>query len=319
MNFKPRVLRCKKGVETLTAVLMLFLMIALMTVLITAFYNYNSSAQKKIASEAQIAAEHITLTGYGNNQNNILQANISNTGTIEVTIKALYKTLNGQATYYCDPSNSNPNTFIPVGEFLTLSFPSGVVLNPEEKIVAATARGTRTLDQYVPVPTPTPFFIINPGKFSYGSLELGWENFQYKTWNGVFNKDGGWAPGWTVSNPQGNIAWKVTIKNVGTSDITLNGESSFTLDPTSTNSQSSPSKRSWYLYSEPTTQPQTIVLTKGNSVDILWVWSGATGQQYLGIYNQPCVCMAFLTFFGSYEDGTPYAQTIPFEATLRVT
>lgn len=285
--------------------------------LIAAFLNYNTSAQIQLANDGQRSAEQITLATYEIDQN-ILKAIITNTGTIDVTIKTLYKTLNGQAIYHCDASPSNPKTNIPVGKNLTLAFPSGVTLGTEEKIVAATSRGTKTIDQYLPKPNPTPTFVFNPHKYLYGNIELQWEEFEYKSWNNNFNPNGQWHPGWMVSNPQSNIAWKVTITNIGDKTIILNEQSSFTLDPTSTTSQSSPARRSWFLYSEPTNQPQTITLPKDTPVTVIFVWSNPTQQNYLGIYSQQCVCMAFLTFFGQYSDGSPYAQTIPFEAAITV-
>jgi hypothetical protein len=320
MKFTPKFFRCKKGLETVTGVLMLFLMFAVMIGLIAAFLNYNTSAQLQMGNDGQRSAEQIALAEIKVDQNP-LKVTITNIGTTEVTISTLYKTLNGQAIYYCDAPTYNSETNIPVGKNLTLSFPSGVTLGEEEKIVVATSRGTKTIDQYLPKPSPTPIFTFDSSKYLYGNIELQWEEFEYKSWNNNFNPGGQWLPGWMVSNPQSNVAWKVTITNIGDKTIILNEQSSFTLDPTSTDSQSSPARRSWFLYSEPTSQPQTTTLLKDTPVTVLFVWSNPTQQNYLGIYSQSCVCMAFLTFFGHYDDinNSPYAQTIPFEAAITVT
>lgn len=303
---------------TIGSAMMLFLLIAIMIGLVTSFYSLNSSAQQQLSYEGQRSAEQITLISFGVGQNNLLNATIANTGTIEVTIKALYKTLDGQVTYYYDPSINNP-TIIQPGKNLTICFPSGVTLGTDEKIVAATSRGIKTIDIDIPKPTPTPSVTFDPTKYSYGNIELEWEKFECITWNGNnFNPPSQWNPGWFVSNPESYIAWRATIKNIGDKDIILNGNSSLTLDPTATDSQASPSKRSWFLYSDPTTQPQTALLPIDESVTVTFVWSDPYQQKFLGIYNQPSVCMVFLTFFGNNEDGTAYAQTVPFEAAVKV-
>ncbi len=301
---------------------MLLLMFALMAGLISVFYNFNTSAQQQQKNEGDRSREQIVLTNQINT--NPVQVTIANTGTIDVTIRALYKESNGQVTYYCDPSTYT-STNIPIGKSLTISFPSGVMLSPQEKVVAATQRGIKTSDLYQAPVTPRPSTTPNTHTYVYGDIELWWENFQYKTWtgNGNFNPNNGWLPGWTITNPESNIAWKVTVRNIGTRGIMVDGNSTFTLEPTATDSGSNPSRRSWYLYSQPTSQPQKTYLppiSEDQTVEIYYVWSSKAADHYLGIYSQSCVCMAFLTFFGNFTDGAheAYAQTIPFEAAITV-
>jgi hypothetical protein len=310
MMFKMRLLRCKKGLETVTAVLMLFIMLAFMTGLLAAYFNYDSSARIQLTNEGQRSLEQITVTSY-NAQQNPITVTILNTGRVDVTIKALYKVLNGQATYYFDPSTNNPTINIAVAKSLTLSFPSNVNLNPGEKITAATESGVTSIDQYIKQPPPTPTYTYSPSRYIYGDIELKWTEFKYMTWqNGNFDPRGTWLPGWSISNPKNNIAWEITVKNIGTKDIILNDKSSFTLDPTGTGSGASPSKSSFYIYNQPVTLPAN------QEVSIYFVYD--QNGNYQGIYSQACVCMVFLTFFGQYSNGGPYGQTIPFEAAIKI-
>ena len=322
MSLGFKFLRCRKGLETVTAVLMLLLMFALISALVASFYNYNVSTKQQFTNEEERSKEQITLANHFTDQGGTLHATITNTGTIEVTIKALYKKLDDQVTFFCDPSTYTPDTHIPVGGSLTLSFPSAVTLNPEEKIVVATERGVKAMDPNTPPTKPIIPIIPDTNRYVYGDIELKWINFSCKTWDsGIFDPEplDGWTPGWTVENPQKNIAWKVTIKNISTKgSIVINGNSTLTLDPIATGSGANPARRSWYLYSEPTTQPQTATLPVDTEVDVYFVWSSTDATNYQGIYSQQCVCMAFLTFFGYYTSGTPYAQTIPFEAAVTV-
>jgi hypothetical protein len=320
-----RFLNCKKGLETVTAVFMLFMLFAVMTGFLVAFFGYNISAQQQFGNEGQRAAEQITMTKFGLAQNGQLYVTIVNTGTTEVKIAALYKTLNGQAIYYFDPTTNNPNTTIPVSKELTLYFPNGVTLNADEKILAATNRGIRTMDQNQPRPYPTPIYNFNEHEYIYGNIALEWEKFEYKSWkNGQFDPNGNWLPGWTLASPERYVAWKLVIKNVGDTDIFLNQQSSFTLEPTATDSQSSPARRSWYLFPASITlecDPDGEGPLSAPSTSVIFVWSTYSQSNYQEIYSQPSVCMVFLTFFGHYIDGvdTPYAQTIPFEATTTIT
>ncbi len=300
---------------------MLFLVLAVMTGLIAAFYNYSTSARLQLSNEDLRSREKITVTKYGVDQN-VLSVTIINTGTTEVTIRALYKVLDGQVTYYFDPS-TNMDTHIKVGGSLTLSFPNGVTLLSNEKVIAATERGTRSLDYYTPPPTPTPLPPTGDSKYTYGDIELEWTEFKYATWNGNnFDSNGPWADAWSIQNPKANVAWKVTIKNINENhlDIILTSNSGLNVDPTGTGSGAQPSKRTWFLYSEPTNKPQTVTLPWNQEISVIFAWSSydANNPSYQGIYSQPCVCVAFLTFFGHYSDNSPYGQTIPFEAAIKV-
>jgi hypothetical protein len=328
MKIRLRVFRCKKGLETVTAVLMLFIMLAIMTGLIAAFYNYSTSARIQLINEGQRSQEQITVTKYSMDQN-LLNVTIVNTGTIEVTIRSLYKLLDGQVTYYCDPSTYTLDTHIAVGKSLSLYFPAGIGLESQERVIAATERGVKSLDYYklpVNVKPPIP---LGDTKYIYGDLELEWTEFKFTNWtgNGAFNPNGPWYDGWLIQgqNSQANIAWSVTIKNINkeSRDIILTQDSGFMIDPTGTGSGSQPSKTTWFLYSGPydQNQPQTVTLPVGQEVPVRFVWKisgGSNTNPYQGIYSQNLVCMIFLTFYGHYSNNDPYGQTIPFESAINI-
>jgi hypothetical protein len=323
MKFRIELLHSKRGLETVTAVLMLLLMFAVIIGLVAAFFNYNSSAQEQMNIEQVRSQEQIILTSQFV-ENGRLMVTISNTGTTDVTVRALYKVLNGQVTFYCDPS-TYMDTHISVGVSLNVSFPSGVVLGPQEKIVAATERAVKTLDYFTPPPTPNSTFVPNPNKFTYGDLELEWLEFLYQ---GVTSLPPGsnWLPGWVVP-PQTYTVWKLTIKNIGNRTIMLNSNSSFVTVPSNTPGHPSGKQDilSWYLYSG-INQPQTATLPVNVTAVVEFAWASPNPN---GNYNQvnqvektysgECTAMVFLTFFGSYWDGSPYAQTVPFEAAITVT
>jgi hypothetical protein len=314
MRFEPRIFHCQKGLAAIvTSVLLMILLFSVLTLIIVVFNNYSSSSQQQLSNDAQRSLEQIAITNYGI-ENNVLHVTILNTGRIDVNIKALYKLSGSEVTYYCDPSTLTPDTHIAVDRSLTLLFPSNALpLNPSEKIVAATERGVKSNDVYVPKPLPTPMSTYDASKYIYGKIELEWTTFKYKTWqSGNFDPNGGWLPGWTISNAQKNIAFQVKVKNIDeTRNIIIDSDSSITLDPIGIGSGSNPSRTSWFLYSSPTT------LTRDQEVTITFVYS-TPDTGYQGIYNQDTVCAVFLALFGKYSTDDPYGQTIPFEASITI-
>jgi hypothetical protein len=321
VNFVKK-LQDRHGLASVTAVFMLLLMLAAITSLVTVFYQSNVSAQQQMQAEHERSQEQIIVTDQFI-ENNVQYVTVANTGPVDVTIRALYKLTNGAATYYVDPSTYMESTHIAPSDSLRLYLPSGVLLNQQEKIVAATENGVKTKDEYVPPVTPTPTSSHNPHKYIYGNLELTWVEFQYKNVTGQFNPNPIWGPGWVVP-PSQTVAWKVTLKNIGDRDITITENSSFTTvatgfpgHPTSVSSL-----LNWFLWSTPSGQLQQTLLKADPTVPatpVYFVWNTPGGNKYQGTYSQSCVCMAFLTFFGYFnDDGSPYAQTVPFEAAITI-
>ncbi len=316
MHFTPRLLQCKKGLETVTAMFMLLLMFAVLTGIIAAWTNYNQSVQDQMQIEQARSKEQITLIDQTNENDIIKDIEIKNTGTIEVQIRALYQILNAETTLICDPSVDSrirADTHIAPSETLILNM-LPLAIASEARVIAATERGVRTMNSIIPTKSETPPVPPNPHKYTYGLLELYWEEFEYKTFNNNFNPGGQWSPGWIVASGTGYVAWKATITNIGVKDITLNDLSSFT-----TVSSSSSDLRSWYLYSDPPSKPQSLLLRVDVPTEVIFVWKAAGSTGYKSIYEQPTVAMVFLTFYGAFEDGAPYAQTVPFEAAITIT
>ena len=308
--------RCRKGLETVTAMFMLLLMFAVITGVIAAWTNYNQSVRDQMQIEQDRSKEQIMLINQTTENDIIKDIEIKNTGTIEVQIRALYQILNAETTLICDPSVDSrigADTHIAPSETLTMNLlPLAIV--SEARVIAATERGVRTINSIIPVSSETPPIPPNPHKYTYGLLELYWEEFEYKAFNNNFNPSGQWDPGWIVPSGSGYVAWKATITNIGVKDITLNDLSSFT-----TVSSSSSDLRSWYLYSDPPNKPQSLLLRVDVPTEVIFVWKAAGTNGYKSIYEQSTVAMVFLTFYGAFEGGAPYAQTVPFEAAVTIT
>ena len=156
----------RKGISTVTAIFMLLLMFTAMIGLIIAFFNYNLSAKEQMNIDHERSQEKIEITELSvNDKFEITSVVINNTGTIDVRIRAIYEIVNGESKLLFDPSNYVESQIGPAGS-LTIYFPGGVPViqfDPQAKIVAATERGTKTLDS-----VPTLFY----GPVSYTHLTL---------------------------------------------------------------------------------------------------------------------------------------------------
>ena len=315
MHSEFGLLRCRKGLETVTAMFVLLLMFAVITALVAGWTNYNQSVQVQMQIEQDRSKEQITLTHQTIEDDIIKSIEIRNTGTIEVEIRALYETLNSETALICDPSvdpQIKRDTHIAPSETLTLNL-TPLAITSEAKIIAATERGVRTINSIIPVTTETQPPTPNTHKYTYGLLELYWEDFKYKQFDTNFNPGGQWDPGWIVHSTSRYVAWKATITNIGNKTIILNELSSFT-----TVSSDSSDLRSWYLYSQPENQPQSLTLLVDKPTEVIFVWRASGTSGYKSIYEQPTVAMVFLTFYGAFDNGQPYAQTVPFEAAITV-
>ena len=313
MHFILQILKCKKGVETVSAVFMLLLMLAIITGFVAAFTNNNQSAKDQMQIEQERSREQITLTQQTIENNIVKKIAIENTGTIEVQIRALYKIFDSETVFLCDPSDESAiglDTHIAPAKTLILDLTS-LAVEAEATIVASTERGVKTMNRIIPTTTQTPHPSPDTHKYTYGLLEIVWENFEYKGFENNFNPNGQWEPGWVVETDSRYVAWKATVTNIGVKDIVLDELSSFTTIPTS-----NADLRSWYLFTGPSNSPDTITLHVDVPTDVIFVWSSSGSPE--SIYSQPTVVMVFLTFFGSFEGGGSYAQTIPFEASITI-
>lgn len=307
---------------------MLLLMFAAFVGLVVAFFNYNLSAQQQMDIEYERSREKIELAALEvDEQFNISNVVVNNTGTIEVTIRALYEIVNGETKFLFDPSDYADTQIAPMTS-LVIYFPGDIPeipFDPDAKIVAATERGIKTLDYvptllYGPVEPPSEY---EPTKLYIGPLMLKFDDFSYHKTDGDGNLDPteSWQPGWIVPPSKGNTgyAWKISVMNIDVRNITIYRFTSFNLVPTEAPSTTA----SWYLNStEPTADKQFLEINQTASVTYIWTLP-LSGDARKLTFPSGTTCMVFLTFFGVFHeiDGTetPYAQTIPFEAAVTVT
>jgi archaellum component FlaF (FlaF/FlaG flagellin family) len=312
--------QANKGLSTIASIFMLLLMFAAMTGLLVAFLNYNLSAKEQMDIEHKRAQEKIELTKIEvNDQFEISNVTISNTGSIEVKIRALYEILNGETRLLFDPSDYSDST-IPPSKSLSIEIPEDIPEIPfdeQAKIVAATSRGTKTLDYipdlvYGPVEPPTNY---DPTKLYVGPLMLKFDDFFVCETDANGNPTESWQPGWIVDE-KGYYAWRITVMNIDNRNLTIYRFSSFNLAPTN-----SPSVLSWYI--DPADQEAGEQFLRVNQTEIItYKWDSPLSGDAAKLTFSDCTCMVFLTFFGVFHEAdgteTPYAQTIPFEASVTV-
>lgn len=290
-----------------------------------AYFQYNLAMAEQHEIEQERSQEKIVLSKLQvDSQLNITSITVNNTGNIEVRIRAIYETLNGETRLIFDPSDYM-DTHIAPGKSLTIQVPTSIQLkfDPQAKIVAATERGVKTLDYepmllFGPTPPPTQY---DPTKLYIGPLMLKFDDFQYHKTNinGELDPNDSWHLGWSIPKGFGYCAWKISVMNIADKNITINWFSSFNVVP----SEAPSTTVSWYLNAtNPIKRTQFLQVNKTES--IIYIWSGPEQGVNAQRMNLPeTTCMVFLTFFGVYHehDGTetPYAQTIPFEASITVT
>lgn len=325
MKWLGKFSRARRGIGTITAIFILLIMFAALTGLVVAFFNYNLSAREQMNLELARAQERVELIKLQvDEQFTISSVVINNTGSIDVRIRAIYEILDGETRLLFDPADYGDAVIEPASS-LVIYFPGDipdVAFDPQAKIVAATERGTKTLDyvptlKYGPVQPPSEY---DPTKLYIGPLMLKFDDFAYRKTDSKGNLDPNdeWHPGWVIPKSPQYYAWRISVMNVDDRDITINRFASFNLVPT----ESPSTTLSWYL--EPTdlgTGKQ--ILGTNQTESIMYIWNGPLSGTAQKMNLPECTCMVFLTFFGIFQepDGTetPYAQTIPFEAAVTVT
>ncbi len=315
----------RRGVSTIAAVFMLLLMFTAFTGILVAFLNYNLSEKEQMDIEHERSQEKIVLTRIElDNESRVSNIVINNTGSIDVRIRALYEIADGETKLLFDPSNYN-ETHIGPTESLIIDIPEDIPeiqFDDQTKIVAATERGTKTLDSlpelvYGPVEPPSDY---DPTKLYVGPLMLKFDDFFYHTTLDNGTLDGtGWQPGWIVDEkiayPR---AWKITVMNIDNRNLTITKFSSFNIVSTK-----SPQIKSWYINTTDNINHEQF-LEINQTESIIYIWNGPFSDvpQYIGNPFKDSTCMVFLTFFGFFhetdETKSPYAQTIPFEASITI-
>jgi len=305
---------------------MLLLMFAAFMGLIIAFFNYNLAAEEQMEIDYERSQEKIVLTKIElNNESYISKVVINNTGSIEVRLRALYEIVNGETKFRFDPSKYSETQIEPT-KSLVIAIPEDVPEIPftiQTKILVATERGTKSLDSlpelvYGPVETPTNY---DPTKLYVGPLMLKFDDFFYHITldNGTLDPTETWQPGWVIDEKIGiPRAWKITVMNIDDRNLTITRFSSFNIVSTS-----SPQIKSWYINTtDHVNHEQFLEINQTESITYIWNGPFSDVPQYVGNSFKGSTCMVFLTFFGFFHESdgikSPYAQTIPFEASITV-
>ena len=320
-----KILRCRRGVSSITSLFLILLMFSILIGLLLAFFDYNLVVFEQMKIEDERSQEKIVLSGLElDNETCLSTVSVKNEGTIEVKVRAIYVANSTTTTLVCDPS-TYMDTHIAPDNSLNMSLPTGISFEPDAKIIVATERGVKTkeYEALLVFGPPKPEWEYDPTKLYIGPLMLQFDAFWYhKTrGDGTLDPNDPWHPGWSIPKGFGYCAWNITVMNIDYRNITINRFSTFNVVPNDSPSNQLP----WYL--EPTNQTDlTQFLPVNETQNILYIWadpkeaSGTNRPQKMTLPE--CTCMVFLTFFGVFHehDGTTttYAQTIPFEAAITV-
>jgi hypothetical protein len=320
MTFFKKYRRCKRGIETVTAVFMMLLMFGVLIGLVFAFSTQNSMFQGLIGTENSQAREQIILSKQIDFSTNKLSGiTLYNAGTVEETISGLYITASSGQVNYLDLSYKSPQNLIKPKDRLPLGIADiGPDLISSTSIIATTTNGVLSSDGPLPTPTPAPTPTPDINSLVYGPVKLIFSEI----WHASVSKNPSDLPNanWQTGDITGNgdyTAWRIKVTNIDKDPvykpypIVLNSKSVLTLIPTA---GSTSSVRVWYIYSD-----QQYSLVYQNPTYIYFVYDSEASKQAQKIYTQASGAQVFLTLFGSYPAMTPvkdYGQTIPFEAIL---
>lgn len=276
-------------------------MLTAMIGLIAAYFNYNLSIQAQMDIEKKRAQEQIAITQIGiDTQQKITNITISNTGTTEVKIRAVYREENGVTTFIVDPS-----TYIAQSNSKTVNIASlGLIANPNALLIVATERGikSRSVFERAIIYGKPPTGIDTSG-LSVGPLLLTFDSMSWAACKKNGDLTGGWEQRWTI--PTGYCGWKLNLTNIDTEkrSLTINQYSGFTISLVS-----SPSTTTWFLKASQYTADWN------QTIPIIFLWDTSRTSASNAGSSQKGVNNIFLTIFGNYSDGKTFAQTIPFEA-----
>jgi hypothetical protein len=307
MPSKNKFLHCRRGLETVTAIFMLLLMFAILMGIIAAYSKYNLSAQQQMNIEQERAQEKIAISQVRmDNTPKISNITISNTGTIEVRIRALYLEENGTTTFLTDPS-TYMDTYIAQGSSKIINTTSlGLMPDPNAMLIATTERGTKsTRVNEIALAYGQPPTNLDTSQLTVGPVMLRFNSLSYIETDQYGNPQGTWQHYWTV--PHGvSCAWSISVTDVDPKNrsLTIIQYTGFTASRVD-----GPQATTWYLNA---TQ-QTLMWNQTSSIIFLWSRPGGNSATKIAA-NQVGVNNIFLTLFGNYQDGTSFAQTIPFEA-----
>jgi hypothetical protein len=303
--------RANHGVSTVFgSILFIILVVALMSTLSVALFQYNKASEIALNSEQQRAQEKIALKYLTTDtNNNILKIRIDNMGSVLTKIRAIYI----DEQLICDPSTYALTSISPQG-FLLLDLQPTTQYVPTSKLIATTETGIKSIEYESVLKGDHTYVQRTPSNF--GPLALNYADFTYGGITGSTYPTSGWLPGWTV--PGGSeIVWKISVNSTISKNIILNEYSCFTLVTTSSPRTQIP----WYIdkvQHQDGTFSNTIQPFE-NFVTITYRYNTPLNGNQKITFPSNTLSDVFLTCYGSITDVTtskPYGQTIPFEAIL---
>ena len=294
----------KRAIATIYGSLIFFILVSSIFLVITVnFFNYKQAVYQEHMVEDAKKQERI-LISYVNGTNPV-SLTVDNTGTIDVRIRAMY--LND--TFIVDPSTIVGDSYIAPSQSLSLNItlPLGLSYDNDSRIVVATERGTIS-KQFI---RPQQGNNTGPSDYQSAQIKIGpvilmFDEFYYREISSAT-----WLPGWSI--PAGTYcSWKITIQNWDSThgDITLDKYSNLRLVPLSTDPQNA---LEWYLDAPDWTK---LLPYKGEFQKVIFTGSSPGSSSPEKYYPSGAKCLVFLVLLGTYQDGIPYGQTIPFEATI---
>ena len=281
---------------------MLLLMFAFLTTLIAGFCNFNSSTQQQMETETDRSREQIVISQICvSTEKTVSSIVVSNTGAEDVVIRAIYREVDGSVSFLLDPSVA-----IAQGESANIDLAGlGYTVYQGAFFFAATENGVKSKGvnelqfEYDEPPSG-----LDTSGLSVGPLLLTFDSLSWSSCDKKAKVFDGWQQIYTI--PTGGYSgWRVDLTNIDTENrsLTINRYSGFTLSKVG-----SPSTTTWYL------KDAQVIVGWNQTMPIVFVWDSSYSAAQSVSASQKGVNNVFLTIMGEYEDGEPFAQTIPFEA-----
>jgi hypothetical protein len=297
----------------------------MLTLVITVFSNYNLNLTNQHQFNLEKSEEQLQITDTTIEDGSLKGVEIKNTGTTEITVRALYLKSDGQTEFIGDPSTE---IHASTSKQITINPPRTLSPDFTFSVIASTERGTLSKEYFIP-PWDKITLVYDTENLTIGPMRLRFESFEYSAYNSTTHQWGNWKAGWdppisATTDVNISLAWKIRVTNIGEEKITLNNRTALSLWRVDR-----PNKEvAWYINASGPVQ-----IEKGETANLFYLMNipaqdptNSTYWQSIPIIHpredgfQGKSTMVFLTFFGTltYADSTtnPFGQTIPFEAVI---
>lgn len=303
--------RDKRGVSSLfITIFIALLVIILISTLFVGLTISRSSLTQSLRIKQERAQESVKLQGPDGmelleDRATVKSLRVQNDGAISIRIRALYI---GQELI-CDPSETQ-DTYISPGKEkwidLTFEHPKLPIVLDTHNLgslwTIATERGSKSSEKGIDIQYGKPGETTVP-QFYIGPLMLFFDMFNWRS------DDGHWESGWTIPKTADAVTWRILVRNVDQRGIVLRASSFFTLVG---NDNQPNSLLEWYIDSDLTNR----TFDSGQLHYLHFELNKNGNPQGVGVFQEWTSCINFLVLAGYYDDGTPFGQTIPFEAVL---